>query len=134
MQLADADGEHVGKDGFVDTAEQRHQPVRALAEPIASGDRQSAGDVGVGQLRMSRNLITAARPAHANRPAGRAAVDRRQVAAPALLGEPVEHRAEELHHGRLAGLVGTVEQRHAFGQRIDREPGPNAKPIDLDVF
>ena len=134
LQFADADREHVGEDRLVDLSEQGRQPVFALDQAVLSGDREPSGGVAVGELAVATDFVTAAGAGDADRAAGGTAVDGRQVALAARFGEPVEHRAEELHHRRLARFVRAVEQRHPFGHRIDRESGPDSEPVDLNVF
>ena len=58
----------------------------------------------------------------------------RQIFLATVVGEAVQHRSHELHQRRLAGLVGSVKHRHAFGQRVDRESSPNTEAVDLNVF
>ena len=61
-------------------------------------------------------------------------MDRRQVFFAATVGKSVKHRANELHQRCLARFIGAVKQRHSFGQRIDRQSGPHAEAINLNVF
>ena len=134
LQFADADGEHVVEDRFVDAAQQRHQPVRAVGVAVVAGDADPpAFAVAVGHRRGAVDFVTAAGAGDADRPARRAAVHRRQISLAAVRGDAVGDRPQELHQRRLAGFVGPVEDGHRFRQRVDRQSRPDAESVDVDV-
>ena len=67
---------------------------------------------------------------HGERAAGPAAPRRRQVAPPRRR-EAVEHRADELHERRLAGLVGTEEDVQPARHLAQLQAAPDAEAVDF---
>ena len=91
----------------------------ALGDSIAAHDRQLPSDAWVVESCAARDLVPTARTGYPNRSARLAAVDRRQIPHATFWGKSIEHCAQEVHQRGLASFVRSVEDRHAFGHRVN---------------
>src|SRR6056297_2883266 len=97
----------------------------ALSQSVLAGHRQLAhhalfGVLSLCAMHATTNLITTAGAGDSQTAAGCAAKHWGQIALPTFRSKAIQTGPNELHERCLASLIGTVEQRHAIGQRVDR--------------
>ena len=132
LNLPQTDGEDVVEHRFVDVREEDFQEMLALAGAVRGGQRKLLARNAVGLDQESSDLEAAARTGHVDRSAGASAVQGGKIM-PARRRKTVQHRAEELQQGRLAGLVRAVEDVERIGEPLDAQPAPNAVTFNVEM-
>ena len=133
LQFAQPDGEHVVVDRLVDVRQQGLDQVLALPGAVGRRKRQPLGTAGRAILVVvAVEVESAVGTGHVERPARPAAVDRRKILPPRGR-EAVEHRADEVQQGRLAGFVRPVEHVQTVGETLELQSAPHAVAVDFQT-